>query len=133
VRVVFDTNVVVAGLVSTGLGHELVEMHLPAHTPILSRRLWEELLGTLREKFDLDPHDLPLLALYRRHAAWVEPRPLDVPACRDPDDDWVLATALAGEAEAIITGDDDLLALGVYRGVAILSPRQFIERITRTR
>jgi putative PIN family toxin of toxin-antitoxin system len=131
--VVFDTNVVVAGLVTEGLCHEVVETHLPDHTPILSRRLWDELIEKLRGKFGLDPDDLPLLALYRRHVTWVEPRHLEAPACRDPDDDWVLATGLAGEAEAIVTGDDDLLVLGSYRGIPILSPRQFIERVSRSR
>ena len=128
-RLVFDTNVIVAGLVSEGLSHEVVETHLPDHTAILSRVLWDELVEKLRDKFDLAAGDLPLLDLYRRHATWVEPRPLDEPACRDPDDDWVLATAIAGQAEAVVTGDDDLLALGEYEGVAILSPRRFLERL----
>ena len=63
----------------------------------------------------------------------MEPPPLEKPVCRDPDDDWVLATAVAGQAEAIVTGDGDLLALGKYQGVAILTPRQFIERLARGR
>lgn len=132
-RLVFDTNVIVAGLVSEGLCHELVETHLPDHTAILSRVLWDELVEKLRDKFGLAVGDLPLLGLYRRHATWVEPRPLEKPVCRDPDDDWVLATAVAGQAQAIVTGDDDLLALGDYQGVAILGPRQLIQRLTRGR
>lgn len=130
-RLVFDTNVIVAGLVAQGLCHELVETHLPDHVAILSTRLWDELVEKLRDKFDLDPDDLPLLELYRRHATWVEPAPLARPACRDADDDWVLATAVAGEAEAIVTGDCDLLELRAYEGVAILTPRQLIEHLAR--
>jgi putative PIN family toxin of toxin-antitoxin system len=133
VRVVFDTNVIVAGLVSEGLCHEVVETHLPEHSAILSRVLWDELVEKLRDKFGLAVEDLPLLDLYRRHATWVEPPPLATPACRDADDDWVLATAIAGQAEAIVTGDGDLLELVAYQGVAILSPRQFIERLVRGR
>lgn len=52
------------------------------------------------------------------------------PVCRDPYDDWVLATALAGEAEMIATGDDDLLVLEALRGIVILSPREFLERLS---
>ncbi len=130
-RVVFDTSVIVAGLVSEGLCHEVVEAHLPDHTAILSRILWDELVEKLREKFGLAADDLPLLDLYRRHATWVEPQPLATRACRDADDDWVLATAIAGQADAVVTGDGDLLALGVYQGVANLSPRQLIERFAR--
>ncbi|MGH9464524.1 MAG: putative toxin-antitoxin system toxin component, PIN family, partial [Thermoanaerobaculia bacterium] len=129
VRVVFDTNVVVSGVVAEGLCREIVESRLPDHEPVLSDRLWEELVGALREKFGLEPDDLPLLGLYRRLATWVEPSPFEAPVCRDPDDDWVLATALAGEAQAIVTGGEDLLALGQHRGVAILSPRRFLERL----
>ena len=132
-RLVLDTNVIVAGLVSEGLCHEIVETHLPQHVAILSRIMWEELVEKLREKFGLRADELPLLDLYRRHATWVEPQGLAAPASRDPDDDWVLATALAGQADAIVTGDGDLLELRSFQGVAILTPRQLIERITRTR
>jgi predicted nucleic acid-binding protein len=44
-----------------------------------------------------------------------------------------VATAIAGRAEAIVTGDGDLLALGVYERDAILSPRQLIERLAHGR
>ena len=129
-KVVFDTNVIVAGIVAEGLCRELVEIHLPDQTPILSRPLWDELIDTLKGKFDLDLDELPLLLLYRRHALWVEPPPLEKSVCRNPDDDWILATAVAGQADAIVTGDGDLLVLGAHQGVAILSPRQLIVRLT---
>ena len=130
-RIVFDTNVIVAGVVADGLCREIVETHLPAHTPVVSRLLWDELVEKLRSKFDLEAEELPLLALYRRHAAWVEPPALPRPVCRDPDDDWVLATAVAGQAELIVSGDADLLVLGTHEGIAILTPRQFIERAAK--
>jgi len=53
VRIVFDTNVLVTGLVAEGLCRELIETHIPEHTPILSQTLWNELVGTLRDKFQL--------------------------------------------------------------------------------
>ncbi len=48
-----------------------------------------------------------------------------VQACRDPKDDKFLHVALNGEAEAIVTGDRDLLALGPFHGVRIVSPATF--------
>ena len=128
-RVVFDTNVVVAGIVAEGLCREIVETHVPQHTPVLSGPLWDELVEKLKDKFDLEADSLPVLTLYHRHATWVEPPPLDHPVSRDPDDDWVLASALAAEAVAIVTGDDDLLSLGEYEGIPILKPRQFLESL----
>ncbi|MEX2044550.1 MAG: putative toxin-antitoxin system toxin component, PIN family [Opitutus sp.] len=59
----------------------------------------------------------------------VKPIPLLVPACRDPDDDLVLATAIAAKARVVVTGDDDLLTLKNHAGIAILYPRQFLEHI----
>lgn len=57
----------------------------------------------------------------------VDPFPLDPPVCRDPDDDWVLATAVAGECECVITGDRDLLDLDEFAGIRILRPRAFLD------
>jgi putative PIN family toxin of toxin-antitoxin system len=52
-------------------------------------------------------------------------------ACRDPDDDKFLETAVNGEADCIVTGDADLLALDPFEGVAILTPRAFLEQVAR--
>lgn len=132
-RLVFDTNVVVAGIVAEGLCREILEIHVPDHTAILSQVLWDELVSTLRRKFGLMPAELPILALYRQHSDWCEPSVLAAAVCRDRDDDWVLATAQAGDAEAIVTGDADLLTLETPSGITILSPRQFVARQTSSR
>jgi predicted nucleic acid-binding protein len=57
----------------------------------------------------------------------VDPPPLPIPVSRDPDDDLVLATALAGGCECIVTGDNDLLVLRAYRGVEIIAPGDFAQ------
>jgi putative PIN family toxin of toxin-antitoxin system len=51
------------------------------------------------------------------------------PACRDPNDDHVIATALAVRADAIVTGDKDLLALGQYQAVRIVTARAFLTEL----
>lgn len=55
----------------------------------------------------------------------VAPAPLPQPVCRGPDDDVVLATALAGECAAVVTGDKDLLILDPFRGVHLIRRRRF--------
>ena len=110
-RVVFDTNVIVAGIVAEGLCREILEILVPEHTAILSEVLWDELVSTLRRKFGLTPDDLPILALDKQQADWYKPTKLPDAVCRDRNDDSVLATARAGEAEVIVTGDADFEGL----------------------
>jgi predicted nucleic acid-binding protein len=50
-------------------------------------------------------------------------------ACRDPDDDEFLDAAINGQADCIVTGDADLLALDLFNGVPILTPRAFLEAL----
>ena len=53
--------------------------------------------------------------------------PAEVPTCRDPGDDVVLATARAGECVAIVTGDQALLILDPFHGIRLLTPSAFLE------
>jgi putative PIN family toxin of toxin-antitoxin system len=49
--------------------------------------------------------------------------------CRDPDDDWVIACAVVGEAHVIVSGDDDLVALDRVGGIPILTAAQFLDML----
>ncbi len=128
--VVLDTNVLVAALVAKGLCLEVVLRAARLRYLASSEALLDELESTLREKFEVTPATRPFLALFREHPRAVDPRPVEPPLCRDPDDDVVLGTALAAGADVIVTGDQDLLVLGAYQGIRIQSPRQFLEFIT---
>jgi uncharacterized protein len=127
VRLVLDTNVLIAAIAANGLCRDLVRMRLRPHTVITSEPLLTELRRTLRAKFRIAPDELRLLSLLRERSEVVQPASLDKRICRDPDDDIVLATALAGRADLIVTGDDDLLVLKSFGGIHILSPRQVLE------
>ena len=130
-RVVCDTNVLVAGVVAEGLCRDIVKRRLPRVDLVTSQVLLDELVRTLRRKFGTNPADVPLVAAYRERATLVRPVPLARPVCRDRDDDAVLATALAGHPDIILTGDEDLLVLGEHQGIRILSPRHFVELMDR--
>jgi predicted nucleic acid-binding protein len=52
---------------------------------------------------------------------------VQIVACRDPKDDKLLELAVCGQAEYIVTGDADLIALHPFQGVQILTPNTFLE------
>ncbi len=126
-KLVLDTNVLVAALVADGLCRDLVRRRVLTHTLCTSEALLRELAATLRRKFQVSAADIPWLEEYRTRALLVSPVPLHKPVCRDPDDDLVLATAVAAQAEYIITGDGDLLGLKAHAGIPVVTPRQFLE------
>ena len=125
--VVLDTNVVVAALVAEGLCREVVHRAVRMRILASSARLMDELDVTLRRKFAVTPAAHAFLKAFRRHIPLVQPVTLPKAICRDPNDDVVLATAVAAKANLIITGDQDLLVLKAYEGIDIISPRRFLE------
>lgn len=127
--VVLDTNVIVAALVAKGLCHEVVVRALGSGTVVTSPVPLDELERTLRAKFALGPAAIAFLEQLRLRVHLVVPAPLAAPVSRDADDDEVLATAVAANAAAIVTGDLDLLVLQRYRGVDIVTPRDFLSRL----
>jgi putative PIN family toxin of toxin-antitoxin system len=131
VKLVVDTNVLIAGLVAEGLCRDIVKRRLASCELFTSPALLNELAEKMREKFDLKVNQLPFFKVYKEHATLVDPMPLAQPACRDPDDDEVLATAVCAGADIILTGDADLLVLKSFQGIDILSPRQFVELMDR--
>ncbi len=62
----------------------------------------------------------------KRNTIHVAPRS-KVKACRDPDDDFLLDLALAGRADYLLTGDEDLLSIDPFRSVRIVTYRIFRE------
>jgi putative PIN family toxin of toxin-antitoxin system len=62
-----------------------------------------------------------------RDAVWIEPIET-ISACRDSKDDKFLEVAINGSASCIVSGDEDLLLLNPFRGVPILTPRDFLNR-----
>jgi uncharacterized protein len=66
------------------------------------------------------------VAEVQRLAEMIDPLPLPKPVCRDPDDDQVLALAIATKAEMIVSGDADLLSLGSFEGIPIVAPAEAV-------
>lgn len=121
-RVVFDTNVLVAALVFPGgRGEEALQRILEERDELLlSKPILDELLGVLARKFARDTEELSRVAvLLADIATFVKPgRRISV--LRDAPDNRILECAAAGKADLIVTGDQALLALGEHAGVRIV-------------
>ena len=138
-RAVIDTNVLIAALLWRGPPHALLE-HVRAGSVsmVSSPVLLEELADVIgRAKFDAilarsSTSREKSLTEVRQLAEVIEPPPLPAPVCRDPDDDEVLALALAARADLIVSGDADLLVLQQFEGIPILDPAQALQRIAAT-
>lgn len=125
-RLVFDANVLIAAFVARGVCAELLEHCVREHEPISSSAILEETRRNPVSKVKVTRADADhAVKLLRTRMEVVEPAALEGQVCRDADDDMVLGTAVAGRAVAIVTGDRDLLDLGVFREIRILSPRAF--------
>lgn len=73
-----------------------------------------------------------LLDLVADAAELIPPIPEPLPALtRDPKDDYLVAYAVVGRADYLVTGDLDLLTLGEVEGVQIVTPRDFVDRMSR--
>lgn len=133
-RLVLDTNVLVSALLfrEGSLSWLRVSWQSKAMIPLASGDTTNELLRVLAyPKFELGADDIEhLLADY---LPWCEPvtvsEPPRVPECRDPFDQPFLELALCGEAEALVTGDQDLLALAPDFPVPIVTVRAIRRRI----
>ena len=128
-RVVFDTNILVSALVFPGgRGEAALQRIIDEHDQlVLSKPILDELLGILARKFARDAEELARVAvLFSALATFVTPR-RRLRVVKDDPDNRVLECALTGRVEAIVTGDRALLALGDFRGVRLLSLREFLD------
>jgi uncharacterized protein len=127
-KAVFDTNVFIAAFVASGICAKLLLRARRGQFQLVgSSYIFKEFEQVLTKKFSVsrnEARDALRLIAEATHLI-VDPTETVTGICRDPDDDAILACALAGKADYLITGDVDLLALKSFEGIPILSPRNF--------
>lgn len=125
-RVLYDTNVLVAVLArreSTLIFKEDVTTGRIEH--ITSAHILREVEAVLAEKLKLTKQKAKIAArLLARQSTVVEPRTIEK-VCRDPFDDYILATAHVGKAKYIVSADKDLLVLKRHKKTDIVTPSEF--------
>ena len=139
-RAVVDTNVLVRAVIKPAgtVGPVLLRLRHGDYTLLYAQSLLEELIDVLnrpriRDKYrltDLDIQAVVGLILLRGEAVVVpENEEERVTACRDPRDDKFLEIAVAGEADVIVSGDQDLLVLHPFAGIPIVPPAEFLQML----
>lgn len=138
-RAVIDTNVLVAALLWRGPPHALLEQVRAGALQIVSSpALLAELADVIgRPRFEAalartNTSRERLLAQVRQLAEVIDPPPLPEQVCRDPDDDQVLALAIAAKVDLIVSGDNDLLSLKSFEAIPIFAPAQAVGFVEAT-
>lgn len=127
-RAVFDTNVLVAAFVAEGICSKLLtrgrkrQFHL-----IVCPIILQEFERVLIKKFSATRNETrsALRIVSEAVHSVVHPSQPVQSVCRDPDDDAILACVLEARADYLVTGDEDLLELKGFKGIRIVTPRDF--------
>jgi len=131
IRAVLDTNVLASGLISAGTapGHLLSLWEANAFELTVSHHIMVELERTLAKPyFESRFHAGERERAIERLRAYARSTAITVVVegvATHPEDDLVLATAISAGATVLVTGDRGLREVGAYRGVTILTPREF--------
>jgi putative PIN family toxin of toxin-antitoxin system len=134
VRVFLDTNVLVSALTTRGLAADVFRLALSEHELLTGEVNLVEFRRVLKQKMRVPARHIEEAERLLREQT-ISPRPaiaIEI-KLRDPDDKWVLASAVAGGADVLVTGDKDLLDLGRAAPLPILTPRSFWESLRRIR
>lgn len=126
-RVVLDSNILVSAYVFGGKPETILESITTEQIKgVTSQILISELLDVLRKKFAVSESDiLPIQSEMEESFEIVYPK-IELEVVRDVDDNRVLETAVEGKCQYIVTGDKELLELGSYQKIKILTAAQFL-------
>jgi putative PIN family toxin of toxin-antitoxin system len=128
-RVVFDTNIFVSAFVIPGglADKALLNIIEERDDLLLSKAILDELLSVLATKFSRDEDEISHVALFLSEIAeWTKPTET-IDTLKDEPDNRILECASCGKAEVIVTGDKEMLKLGSFRDVRILSLKAYLE------
>jgi putative PIN family toxin of toxin-antitoxin system len=129
VKAVFDTNIFVSAFAIPGGRAEAAILRAVEGDVrlVISRAIIHEALDILARKFDRNQEELARVAVYLSEIAEIVAPRLRLKTLRDEPDNRILECALAGKADVIVTGDQAMLRLGTFRGIRIMSLKDFLE------
>lgn len=128
-KAVFDTNIFISAFAIPRSRAEAAVLKVAEGDVqlVISRGIIHETLEVLARKFDRNPEELARVAVYLSELAEVVTPRRRLKVLGDEPDNRILECAVTGKAEVIVTGDQAMLRLGAYRGIRILSLKDFLE------
>ena len=133
-KAILDTNVLISAVISTGVPHEVVVAGFEGEYEIIvsvaTLTEFRETLLKYPERFHMDEQEVQKeVETIRYFAEFVDPEEEIKAVKADPDDDKFLEAAVAGNVDYVVSGDQHLLGLNSFRGIEIITPRTFYERL----
>lgn len=133
-RAVLDTNVLISGVIATGVPHDVLAAGFDGTYDIVASAEtlaeFRETLHKYPDRFGMSDSEIRReVETVRYFAEFVDPNPDITAVSADPDVDKVVEAAVAGDVTYLVSGDRHLLDLDEFRGVDIVTPRTFYERL----
>lgn len=127
-KVVFDSNIYISALTLPGSQAEkaLLRIFDGPDTALISKAILDEVLSVLAKKFSRDADALSQVAVMLTDIAEVVRPEHTVHLLADDPDSRILECAEAGQADCIVTGDKAMLAVKRYRGIRLISLREYL-------
>lgn len=125
-RIVLDTNIYIAAAIGSEIAEEIIQLAVKTNTVTLltSEEIIDELREKLLSKFDRSEEIADIfINRIRKIAEIVEVEEKVNIIVRDPDDNKILECALAGQADLIVSSDQDLIELKRFEGIGIIHPK----------
>ena len=127
-RVLFDTNVLIAAFISEGVCAKLMRRARKRQFSLVSSPLiLQEFQDVLIRKFSATRRESQeaLQVIMEAVEGLTQSEQAVTGVCRDPEDDRILGCTLAGKVDYLVTGDEDLLVMKQFKAIRIITPRDF--------
>jgi putative PIN family toxin of toxin-antitoxin system len=126
--VTFDSGIYISAIQFGGVPGRAISKALLVDKIVFCDNISDEVIRVMRDKFAIAVEETGLVL----RSIWLDAEHLEIlgtiiGVCRDAKDDFILECAILGHADLIVTGDRDLLSLGNYEGVRIITPRAYLD------
>ena len=129
-RIIIDTNIVISGAFFNGLPKTILKSVADEKFDVfISDEILKEYHKSVKEMLEKDKYHLnfALFEAFMKNIKMIESKS-NVKICRDPDDDKFINCAIDAKAIYIVSGDKDLLTIGQYEDIEILTAKEFYDK-----